>query len=155
MVDISANRLAFQHPSPLPPPSSPPSLPPPLLHSCLPVVKGRGTQHDLFVYMKISESLREGWETTHNTAQRGNPRWEIYRDSITSILTQTNLILGDESRRFVREFKRHSKFTVSLHLFAQLHRQKQRPSRHPRMLIEHAQRWRRPGKSGDLAPALV
>ena len=37
----------------------------------LPVARGRGTQCDLFVYRKLSESLRAGWETdTQDSSER-------------------------------------------------------------------------------------
>lgn len=50
--------------------------------------------------LKISESLREGWEAdTQDSSERkpavGNP------ESVTSSLTRTNGIRGNESRRFV------------------------------------------------------
>lgn len=50
-------------------------------------------------YRKISESLGAGraGRQRHETAQRGTPGWEICLESITYLLTETNIILGNES----------------------------------------------------------
>lgn len=86
-----------------------------LVISC-PVAVGRAreTQWDFFVYTKFSESLREGWETDTQAGLERTPR--------VGNLPRFNYLL-DGLRVSLKDIM--TKFTLSLHLFAQIHRQEQ------------------------------
>ena len=73
----------------------------------LPVARGRGTQCDLFVYRKLSESLRAGWETdTQDSSERKPTVGHLSRYNYLYSHVDRNQT-WEWTQMVLSEFKRH------------------------------------------------
>ena len=73
----------------------------------LPVARGRGTQCDLFVYRKLSESLRAGWETdTQDSSERKPMVGHLSRSSYL-YSRRDRYQAWEWTQMVLSEFKRH------------------------------------------------